>query len=50
MPTAITGADLVLSQPNAPATAQFGQTITVSFAVTNLGSRHRDLDLNDQIY
>ncbi|HEX3720122.1 MAG TPA: CARDB domain-containing protein [Verrucomicrobiae bacterium] len=48
--TVITAADLALEQMSAPPNAQFGQSISVSFAVTNIGTATAASAWNDQIY
>ena len=42
--------DLVLAQLSAPGSAQFGQTFTIQFAVTNAGGADAIGSWNDQLY
>ena len=49
-PIAINGADLDLQQLSAPASAQYGQTFTVTFAVTNIGTASANAGWSDQVY
>ena len=49
-PILINGADLALEQITAPSTAPYGQSFTVGFAVTNIGTASAIAGWNDQIY
>jgi hypothetical protein len=48
--TVISGPDLALIQMGAPGSAQLGQSIEVTFAVTNIGSAPATAAWNDQLY
>ena len=48
--TFVTAPDLALTQLSAPPAAQFGQSVTVSFAVSNIGTAMANATWNDQIY
>ena len=48
--TVITTPDLDLVNEGAPDSAEFGQTINVSFAVTNIGTGVASANWNDQVY
>jgi hypothetical protein len=49
-PILINGADLALEQVTAPGSAQYGQSFTVGFAVTNIGTASAIAGWNDRIY
>ena len=49
-PTLVTAADLALAQLSAPPSAQFGQSVSISFAVTNIGTASANATWNDQIF
>ena len=46
----ISGPDLVVARMDAPATANFGESFTVQFAVTNLGGAPATATWNDRLY
>ncbi|SPE55274.1 hypothetical protein SBV1_2120012 [Verrucomicrobia bacterium] len=48
-PIVITGADLAVEQISAPGSAQYGQSFSVSFAVTNVGGATAFAGWNDQV-
>jgi CARDB/Immunoglobulin domain len=49
-PVFITGADLDMEQLNVPASAQWGQNFTVTYAVTNVGGASATANWNDELY
>ncbi len=49
-PIVINGADLALEQITAPDTAPYGQSFTVGFAVTNIGTASAIAGWSDQVY
>ena len=49
-PTVVAAPDLVVAQVSAPGTAEFGQTLSVEFAVTNIGSAPAGAAWKDQLY
>jgi CARDB/Immunoglobulin I-set domain len=49
-PVVITGPDLAMEQLNAPGSAQFGQSILITFAVTNIGTASATAAWYDALY